>query len=265
MEPWASLEILRAASLRLLTAGIDDPLREARLLSREADGPARFEEFIRRRAAREPFAYIVGRREFWSLDFEVNPAVLIPRPDSETLVEAALKEFAARPPARIIDLGTGSGCLLISLLHEWQEATGVAVDISMEALEVARRNAVRLSTSGRMRFDCRDFALTGDERFDLVVSNPPYIADAVIESLEPDVRDHEPRLALSGGKDGLEAYRRIAAALPALLSAGGRVMLEIGYDQAAGVTRVLENQGLRGIRIVKDLGGNDRVVVATAP
>ena len=265
METWQSTEALRAAAARLAAAGVEDAMREARLLARECASREQFEAFIRRRAAREPFAYIVGRREFWSLDFEVNPAVLIPRPDSETLVEAALKEFAARPPARIIDLGTGSGCLLISLLHEWQEATGVAVDISMEALEVARRNAVRLATSGRMRFDCRDFALTGDERFDLVVSNPPYIADAVIESLEPDVRDHEPRLALSGGKDGLEAYRRIAAALPALLSAGGRVMLEIGYDQAAGVTRTLENQGLRGIRIVKDLGGNDRVVVATAP
>jgi release factor glutamine methyltransferase len=210
MEPWASPEILRAAATRLSAAGIDDALREARLLSREATGPDQFEEFVRRRAAREPFCYIIGRREFWSLDFEVSPAVLIPRPDSETLVEAALKEFGAKPPARIIDLGTGSGCLIISLLTEWREATGVAVDISPAALDVALSNAGRLGTAARMTFDCRDFAAECDERFDLVVSNPPYIADGVIETLEPDVRAFEPFLALSGGADGLEAYRQLA-------------------------------------------------------
>jgi release factor glutamine methyltransferase len=265
MEPWASPEILRTAATRLASAGIDDALREARLLSREATGSDQFEDFVRRRAAREPFCYIIGRREFWSLDFEVTPAVLIPRPDSETLVEAALKEFGATPPARIIDLGTGSGCLIISLLTEWREATGVAVDISPAALDIARRNASRLGTAARMTFDCRDFATACDERFDLVVSNPPYIADRVIETLEPDVRAFEPFLALSGGADGLEAYRQLARTLPGLLLPQGRAFLEIGFDQAESVTGILENQGLRVIRIVKDLGGHDRVVAARLP
>jgi release factor glutamine methyltransferase len=265
MESWASPEILRAAATRLASAGIDDALREARLLSREATGPDQFEDFVRRRAAREPFCYIIGRREFWSLDFEVTPAVLIPRPDSETLVEAALKEFGATPPARLIDLGTGTGCLIISLLTEWREATGVAVDISAAALDIARRNAGRLGTAERMTFDCRDFGATCTERFDLVVSNPPYIADGVIETLEPDVRAFEPFLALSGGADGLEAYRQIARTLPGLLLPQGRAILEIGFDQAERVTRILENQGLRVIRIVKDLGGHDRVVVSSLP
>jgi release factor glutamine methyltransferase len=265
MEPWASPEILRAAATRLASAGIDDALREARLLSREANGLDQFEDFVHRRAAREPFCYIIGRREFWSLDFEVTPAVLIPRPDSETLVEAALKEFGATPPARLIDLGTGSGCLIISLLSEWREATGVAVDISPAALDVARSNAGRLGTAARMTFDCRDFATACGERFDLVVSNPPYIADSVIETLEPDVRAFEPILALSGGADGLEAYRQLARTLPGLLLPQGRAFLEIGFDQAESVIGILENQGLRVIRIVKDLAGHDRVVAARLP
>lgn len=263
MEPWTSPEILRAAAARLAAAGIDDPLREARLLSREANGPGQFDEFIRRREKREPFAYIIGRREFWSLDFEVTPDVLIPRPDSETLVEAALNEFGAQPPARVIDLGTGSGCLIISLLTEWRGATGVAVDLSTAALDIARRNAGRLGTSDRMTFECRDFGAASAERFDLVVSNPPYIADGVIETLDPDVRSFEPVLALSGGADGLGAYRSIAHTLPGLLLPQGRAILEIGFDQGESVTRILENQGLRVLRIVKDLGGHDRVVVAS--
>jgi release factor glutamine methyltransferase len=180
-------------------------------------------------------------------------------------VEAALKEFGATPPARLIDLGTGSGCLIISLLTEWREATGVAVDISPAALDVARSNAGRLGTAARMTFDCRDFATACGERFDLVVSNPPYIADSVIETLEPDVRAFEPILALSGGADGLEAYRQLARTLPGLLLPQGRAILEIGYDQAESVTGILENQGLRVTRIVKDLAGHDRVVAARLP
>lgn len=265
MEPWQSAETIRAIATRLAAAGIDDAAREARLLAREASGPEQFEAFVRRREAREPFAYIVGRREFWSLDFEVTPAVLIPRPDSETLVEAALREFAHAPPSRIIDLGTGSGCLLVALLTEWQSASGLAVDISPQAIDVARRNAERNATAERITFSCSDFGTPRDERFDLVVSNPPYITDSVIESLDPDVRLFEPGLALSGGKDGLDAYRRIADILSDLLTPQGRTLLEIGFDQAETVSRILENQGLRVIRIVKDLGGHDRVVVASPP
>lgn len=264
MEPEPGHEILRAAAARLAASGLDEPAREARLLARAARDATEFEAFIVRRAAREPFAYIIGRREFWSLDFEVTRDVLIPRPDSETLVETALKAFGKTPPRSIVDLGTGSGCLIVSLLTEWPGARGLAVDLSPAALDVARRNAARHGVADRLDFACTDYATLDAGPFELVMSNPPYIPAAEIGALAPDVAGFEPHLALDGGADGLEAYRAIARILPRLLAPGGRAMLEIGWNQAIAVTEILQKQGLPVLRVVKDLGGNDRVVVASA-
>jgi len=266
MIPWQTADTLRAAALRLAAAGIDDPMREARLLAREAPDAPTFDAFIARREKREPVAYILGRKEFWSLEFEVTPAVLIPRPDSETLIETALHELKSTPPARILDLGTGSGCLLIALLTEWPTATGVGVDISPDAIAVAKRNAERLGVAGRTSFAVVDFAnLALGERFDLVIANPPYIADSAFETLDPDVRDHEPRLALTSGADGLRDIEKIARMLYDVMSYESLALIEIGHDQGQSAVKTLENEGFDARRVVKDLGGRDRVIVATLP
>jgi release factor glutamine methyltransferase len=265
MTDWTTPERLRAAAARLGAAGIDEPMREARLLAREAKDASAFDAFIARREKREPVAYILGRKEFWSLEIEVTPAVLIPRPDSETLIETALKEYKA-PPARILDLGTGSGCLLIALLTEWPTARGVGVDISPDAIAVAKRNAERLGVAARASFAVADFAnLTLGERFDLVVANPPYIADTEYAHLDPDVRDHEPRLALTSGYDGLRDIERIARALQNVMTDEGLALIEIGHDQGESAAQTLRNEGLIVRRVVKDLGARDRVIVATLP
>jgi release factor glutamine methyltransferase len=258
-------DALRAAAARLAAAGIDEPMREARILAREAKDAIAFDAFIARRAKREPVAYILGRKEFWSLDFEVSPAVLIPRPDSETLIETALKERRP-PPARILDLGTGSGCLLIALLTEWPGATGLGIDIAPDALAVAKRNAERLGVTDRASFALADFAnLALDERFDLVVANPPYIADADHAHLDPDVRDHEPRLALTSGPDGLRDIEKIARTLHDVMHGDSLALIEIGHDQGETAVKTLRNAGLDVRRVVKDLGARDRVIVATLP
>ena len=254
---------LRDAAARLAAAGIEEAMREARILL--AAAPNRFEDAIARRAKREPVAYILGRREFWSLEFEVSPAVLIPRPDSETLVETALKEFGAGAPARILDLGTGSGCLIVSLLTEWPNATALAIDASPDALELAARNAARHGVAGRIEFRLNDWAAGLNERFDLVISNPPYISDTALAALEPDVRDHEPAAALKAGPEGLAAIERIASQLPTVLKPTGLTLIEIGFDQGPAATRILTKNGLERLRIVKDLGGRDRVMVARLP
>jgi release factor glutamine methyltransferase len=256
---------LRTAAARLAAAGIDEPLREARILARAAPDTATFDAFIGRREGREPVAYILGRKEFWSLEFEVSPAVLIPRPDSETLIEAALGEFKTNPPARVLDLGTGSGCLLIALLTEWPRTTGVGVDISEAALALARRNALRHHVAERAEFRPGDWGEGITERFDLVVANPPYIADDVFDRLAPDVRDHEPVHALRAGREGLDAYHRIAKHLPRLLEPAGCAIVEIGFDQRASVKDLFTTAGLAGLRVVKDLAGHDRAVVARLP
>ena len=254
---------LQAAAARLADAGIDEPMREARILAREAPDANTFDAFIARRAKREPVAYILGRKEFWSLDFEVSPAVLIPRPDSETLIETALKEFKT-PPTRILDLGTGSGCLLIALLTEWPRATGIGLDISPAALAVATHNAAR-HAPGRARFIESDFADPPLERFDLVVSNPPYIAVAEIARLDADVRDHEPHLALAAGPHGLDAITRLAPTLVQTLKPNALAIIEIGHDQGESAAQTLRQAGLDVTRIVKDLGDRDRVLVARLP
>ena len=254
---------LIAAAVRLAAAGIEDPVREARILLGAT--PEKFAEAIARREKHEPIAYILGRREFWSLDFEVSPAVLIPRPDSETLVETALKLFKDTPPRTILDLGTGSGCLLIALLSEWKHAAGTGLDISQAALTVAQRNAERLGVASRAQFQHGDFEAFTGRRFDLVISNPPYIASSVIAGLDPDVREYEPHLALNGGADGLAPLRRIAANLHAVLAPGAPAIIEIGHDQGASASQTLENHGLNVHQIVKDLGGNDRVILVKLP
>jgi release factor glutamine methyltransferase len=256
---------LRAAAARLAAAGVDDPMREARILAREAPDASTFDAFVARREKREPVAYILGHKEFWSLEFEVTRAVLIPRPDSETLVETALKELKETPPARILDLGTGSGCLLIALLTEWPVATGTGIDISRDALAVAKRNAARHHVESRAAFVEADFASATTERFDLVVANPPYIADADHARLDPDVRDYEPRLALTSGRDGLDAIVQIAHALHDVMKPGALALIEIGHDQGESAAKALRNVGVDVRRVVKDLGGHGRVIVATLP
>lgn len=257
--------LLKNAAARLAAAGIDDPMREVRILHKAAPDEATFQSFIARREKREPVAYILGRREFWSLELEVTPAVLIPRPDTETLVEAALAAFKPTPPARVLDLGTGSGAILIALLKEWPRATGIGVDKSAAALAVAARNALRHGVADRMDLREGDWSKGIAERFDLVISNPPYIGEDEFVHLDPDVRDHEPAEALVSGAQGLADIERIAQALPDLMTPYGRVIVEIGYKQAAGASRIFTKAGLEIVRIAKDLAGHDRAVVARLP
>lgn len=258
-------EKLRAAAQRLAAAGIDDALREARIFAREAADENSFDAFVARREKREPVAYILGRREFWSLEFEVTPAVLIPRPDSEALIEAAFAALKAKPPARILDLGTGSGALLITLLTEWPNASGVGVDQSEQALAVAKRNAERHGVAARANFREGDWLQGIDEKFDLVVANPPYISDQAFTKLDPDVRDFEPPLALKAGPEGLNALARITHRLATVLKAESLAIVEIGYDQRLGAQALFAKAGLDVTRIVTDLAGRDRALVARLP
>jgi release factor glutamine methyltransferase len=221
----------------------------------------RFRRMVARRAAHEPLAYIIGRKEFFSLDFEVTPAVLIPRPDTETLVEAALKFLATREQARILDIGTGSGAITIALAMNALDARIVATDISEDALEVARHNAIRHRCEDRIEFVRADLFPEGDSRFDLIVSNPPYIADSDLETLQPEIRLHEPRLALAAGPDGLAFYRRIAAECRAHLNSDGAVMVEIGAGQAFAVEALFRRAGFSNIDAIRDLARVERVIV----
>jgi release factor glutamine methyltransferase len=219
-----------------------------------------------RRVRREPMAYILGEREFWGLTFKVTPAVLVPRPDSETVIEAVLALMPDRDRAwRILDLGLGSGCLLLTLLREYPRAHGIGLEVSPEALAVARDNAETLGVAGRASLMAGDWREPGWERrvggpVDLVVSNPPYIDSAAIDRLMPEVSAFEPRLALDGGVDGLDAYRAIAAAGPKLAIPGGHVVVEIGEGQAPEITRIFASAGLTLLGPWKDLGGIERVI-----
>jgi release factor glutamine methyltransferase len=249
----------------LAAAGIEDAMREARLLQRQAADETAFDAMIARRAAREPVSYILGRREFWSLDFAVTPACLDPRPDSETVVEAVLAKLPDRNRAwRILDLGTGSGCLLLALLSELPNATGVGLDVSPEALGVALGNAHRLGLGNRARFMERDWARGLDGEFDVIVANPPYIPSAEIETLAPEIARYEPRRALDGGKDGLDAYRAIIPNLGRALAPGGFAALEIGATQAERVGRLAREAGFAA-ECRPDLAGRDRCLIVTRP
>lgn len=218
---------------------------------------SRFVAMAKRRAQGEPISRILGVREFYGRAFSVSPAVLDPRPDTETLVEACL---ALLEPQRILDLGTGSGILAVTLLAEFPRATGVAVDLSKEALGVARDNAHALGVSHRLEFiESRWFENVGGQ-FDLIVSNPPYIASAAIAGLETEVRDHDPHLALDGGLDGLEAYRRIAAGATPHMADGAHVVVEIGAGQAADVKGIFTENSFAPTGDWRDLGGHIRAL-----
>jgi len=229
---------------------------------------AALRELTARRVQREPMAYILGEREFWGLSFKVSPAVLVPRPDSETLIEAALALMPDRQrPWRIVDLGLGSGCLLLTLLREYPAACGVGLELSEEALAVAQANAEALEVAARARLVSGDWRQPDWQQrlggpFDLLVSNPPYIEARAIERLMPEVARFEPRLALDGGPDGLAAYHAIASAAPALVAPGGRVLVEAGEGQAFEISRIFTAAGLAMEGLWKDLAGIDRVVSA---
>ncbi|MEG3145000.1 peptide chain release factor N(5)-glutamine methyltransferase [Sphingomonas sp. RT2P30] len=234
--------------------------REA-LLLRHLDDPVPdgFAALVARRAAHEPIAYIIGTRAFWTIDLAVGPGVLIPRADSETLIEAAIDHFGDRAPARILDLGTGPGTLLLAALDQWPAATGLGIDASDAALACARDNATRLGMTDRVAFRHDDWAAGVAEQFDLVLANPPYIGTS--EPLPDEVRAHEPAAALFAGLDGLDAYRIIAPQLPALLAPGGVAIVEIGATQAEAVTALLAAQGLT-VALRHDLAGRPRALVA---
>jgi len=247
-------ELLLSDTLKLDRVGLylnyDRPLSAGELET--------FRAAVGRRAKREPLQYIRGQAEFWSLPFTVNPAVLIPRPDTEVLVEEALKRIAG--PVRILDVGTGSGAIAIALAHEQPEASVEAVDLSAEALAVAQGNAERNGVAARVTLRQGDLRQLQGAGYDLVVSNPPYIPSADLAGLMPEVREFEPLLALDGGDDGLFCYRLLAAQASALLKPGGWLLLEVGIDQAAGVTELLQGAGLVDIFTRADYAGVARVV-----
>jgi len=278
-------DLLAAAEGRLRAAGIADTAAlETRYLAERAFSIPRaelrwrvaiipaseqvclFNSMVERRCGREPLQRILGRWEFWGLDLALGPETLIPRPDTETLVAAVLARRPDRSqPWRILDLGTGTGALLLALLHEYPAAWGVGVDVSPGAAAVAAGNAHRLGLSGRAALLAGDWAAClADGGFDLVVANPPYIPDGEIDGLEPEVSRHEPRRALAGGADGLDPYRHLAGELPRLLRPGGLAALEHGADQGPAVAGLLARAGLTGVETVPDLGRRDRVTVAFA-
>ncbi|MEO9190265.1 MAG: peptide chain release factor N(5)-glutamine methyltransferase [Acetobacteraceae bacterium] len=272
-------EALRVGAERLRAAGIDSPRLEARLLLGHAlhlgqpsllaapEATVASEPYLAllaRRAAREPLAFILGVREFWSLPFEVSPATLIPRPESETVIEAALSLFPDRASVRrVLDLGTGTGCLLLAALSEFPAAFGVGVDRAPEAAALARRNAARFGLAHRAAFLAGDWARTIDGRFDLVLCNPPYIPRAEIPALMPEISCHEPAGALDGGWDGLDAYRRLLPELARLLVAGGAAVLEMGQGQADTLVALAARVGLT-TSTMTDLAGIPRVLVYRA-
>jgi release factor glutamine methyltransferase len=230
--------------------------REAMLLARLDEAvPSGFEALVDRRLAYEPVAYITGTRAFWTIEIEVGPGALVPRPDSETLIEAALAHFGEAAPATILDLGTGPGTLLLAALDQWPGAKGLGVDSSPTALDYGRRNAERLGLADRAEFRGGDWAEGLEGRFDLILCNPPYVE--VGADLPRDVSQWEPASALYAGPDGLDDYRRLAPAMPALLAPGGIACVEIGSGQAQAAASLFAAQGL-GVTVRKDLAGRYR-------
>jgi release factor glutamine methyltransferase len=270
---------MRQASVRLAEAGITDPPREAssllalalerdrtfliahpeyQLTSAEEET---FNGYLARRASREPLQYIRGTQEFYGLEFEVTPEVLIPRPETELLVETAIALLRDFSEPVICDVGTGSGCIAISVAHEVKMASGIALDISPDALKVAARNAKRHGVDDRLRFTPSDvFSGLTNERFDLVVSNPPYVHSADIDHLQPEVRDFEPIAALTDGADGLSIIERIVCEAPEFLKPGGYLLLEVGFGQAEEVKSMFAAEIWSAVELIPDLQSIPRVV-----
>ncbi|SNS17468.1 [protein release factor]-glutamine N5-methyltransferase [[Luteovulum] sphaeroides subsp. megalophilum] len=272
-------DALRAAVPRLAAAGIDEAARDARRLLAHAmaidparltlhlpdplppEAAARFEAALAARVARQPVGQIVGERLFWGRRFRVTRDTLDPRPETEGLIEAALAE----PFATVLDLGTGTGCIAVTLLAERPVAHGIATDLSPAALAVAAENAAALGVASRLELRLSDWFAAVPERVDLILSNPPYIAADEMAALAPEVRLWEPHLALSPGGDGLDAYRAIARGAPAHLRPGGRLLLEIGAAQGRAVAGLVEAAGLTRVSVLPDLDGRDRLVSAHLP
>ena len=267
---------LRDAAARLAAVS-DTPRLDAELLMAHALGierqgllldlaryavPGDFDALLARRMRHEPVAYILGYRDFWTVRIGVGPGVLIPRPDSETLIQAAVQHFGTAGPKRILDLGTGPGTLLYAALSEWPAASGLGVDASDIALDYANENALVLGLENRTHLMLGNWADQVDEIFDLILCNPPYIAES--EELMLDVADHEPVGALFAGADGLDDYRRIIPDLPRILAPGGVAILEIGHTQHISVGELAEAAGFK-VACRQDLGGRDRALVLTRP
>lgn len=271
-------DALAEGTAQLRAAGIESARLDARVLlasalkisadavpARQDLRAAQYEEFVAllaRRAAREPLAYITGHKEFWSLSFAVGPGVLIPRPETETLVESALSRFDAQRPLRVLDIGTGSGCLLISFLTERPRATGVGIDASEAALAWAGRNALSLGMAARSRLESAFWEPAGANRFDVILVNPPYLKTVEFEASEPEIRLWEPRSALVGGKDGLDSIRALAPLLGHRLTDDGRAFVEVGMGQAAAATEILTPSGLDVHGVIADLSGIPRCLIA---
>ena len=277
-------ELLAEATRQLKEADIEAPRLDALLLLSHASGlavdrlridadlelppeaAAGFAALLERRLEREPVSHLLGRREFWSLEFAVSRDVLDPRPDSETLIAAVLEQIGdRRADLRLIDFGTGSGCLLLTLLHELPNAKGLGIDRSPAALAVARTNAVALGLAARATFREGDWGRDVDGGFDILISNPPYIESGAIAGLAPEVAKHEPLLALDGGADGLDAYRQLMPDLGRLAAPDALIALEIGRGQDGAVAGMLAAAGFGAIAAKPDLAGIVRVLLACKP
>jgi release factor glutamine methyltransferase len=272
-------DALAALRRAFIEAGLDTPVLDARVLACAAldidaaeiaarpeaplgPGAVRLTDFARRRLSREPVGRILGRREFWGLTFDLSPETLEPRPDTETLIETALLVIPhPHGRSRILDLGTGSGCLLIALLHELPDALGFGLDCSPGALATARRNAIRNGVAAQARFIASDWGAAIRGRFELIVANPPYIASTELAGLAAEVREHDPAAALDGGSDGLAAYRIIFAQARDLLAESGALVVEIGMDQGPAVKDLARISGLAVESEAADLAGHPRALV----
>lgn len=276
-------EVFKQTRLRFSEAGIETPDMDTRVLLKhflglsdadlitgtgviDANQRDDLERAVIRRLNREPVSRIIGEREFWGMNFKVTPDTLDPRPDSECLIEMAVEALRDYPPKRILDLGTGSGCLLLALLKEFPAAQGVGIDLNPKAVDVSRENMENNGLSGRATFrqgNWTDSLSPDDGLFDLIVSNPPYIPRGDIESLAPEVKNHDPILALSGGDDGLDAYKTLVTEIKKFLQPSGLALFEIGRNQDRDVQRLVENAGLSVSRIGADIAGILRVVEIT--
>ena len=269
----------KTAQAKLKAVGIDSPSIDARVLLEAATGASRtdiltdpyravtpdqqaaLDAYVERRLKREPASRILGRKGFWKIMLNVSPDVLSPRPDTEAILDVALLHYPPHEAFSVLDLGTGSGAILLAILAERAGARGLGTDISTEALAVARDNAASLGLDGRCDFLRTEWA-TGlaDHSFDLVVSNPPYIPSGDIPGLDPEVRDHDPHLALDGGPDGLTAYRDLAPQIARVMKPGGLFAVEIGWDQGPAVSALFREAGFDDVKIIKDLSDRDRVI-----